>query len=393
MVAKSSVMMWLVALASLVLSTLLWVTSAPVAQAHEVRPSVADVEVNGTEVRMNIRLVVEPLIAGIDLAGLEDTDESPLSGLYDRLRAETPDSLEQSFRNAWPTIAAGFKLIADGGLVAPELVSVSIPEVGDVELPRDSQIEVRGMLPPGASPVQVGWSSSYGPLIVRQAETDDVAAYSAILNNGDLSAPLPRDGVVLEDPIDVFLRFTISGFEHIIPKGIDHILFVLGLFFYALRWGPLLWQVTAFTLAHTVTLAMASLGWVSIPASVVEPLIAASIAYVAIENIVANQPGRTARPVTWQRLAIVFAFGLLHGLGFAFVLGDVGLDPTRFIVGLVGFNVGVEIGQLACIAVAFVLLGLPLGRFAWYPTGIAIPASAIIGAVGLYWAYERVFLG
>ncbi len=98
------------------------------------------------------------------------------------------------------------------------------------------------------------------------------------------------------------------GFDHIVPKGLDHILFVLGLFFLSTRLGPLLWQVSAFTLAHTVTLALGALGYVNLPPSVVEPVIAASIVFVAVENIV-SQGLNPWRPV------IVFGFGLLHGLG------------------------------------------------------------------------------
>lgn len=393
MLGKTSEMVPLKGALLWAVSTLLWLTSVCGAVAHEVRPSIADVEVSAETVRMDIRIVLEPLIAGIDLAGLEDTDDSPLSGLYDRLREEAPADLEAALRAAWPNVASGFKVITDGATIPVDLVSVAVPDVGDVDLPRDSQIVVEATLPEGAAPVQVGWAATLGPFVVRQVGGGE-DAYTAILNNGTLSAPLPRDGVATESAVTVFVRFVISGIEHIVPKGIDHILFVLGLFFYALRAGPLLWQVTAFTLAHTVTLALASLGLVTVSPSVVEPLIALSIAYVAAENIWANRPGHSvSASVNWARIAVVFGFGLLHGLGFAFVLGDVGLDAGRFVVGLIGFNIGVEVGQLSVIAVAFVLLGLPFGKRSWYPTAIAIPASLCIGAVGLYWTYERVFLG
>ena len=183
----------------------------------------------------------------------------------------------------------------------------------------------------------------------------------------------------------VFLRYVFSGFEHIIPKGLDHILFVLGLYFYALRARPLLAQVTAFTLAHTLTLGLASLGIFTIPARIVEPLIAASIVYVAVENIFGGRSG-------WARVAVVFAFGLLHGLGFASVLGDIGLSGDRLVVGLIGFNIGVELGQLTVIALAFILLGWSFGRKAWYRSIIVVPASLTIAAVGAWWTFERVFL-
>jgi hypothetical protein len=175
----------------------------------------------------------------------------------------------------------------------------------------------------------------------------------------------------------------VIGFEHILPKGLDHILFVLGLFFLSLNWRPLLFQVTAFTLAHTVTLALGMLGILRLSPGIVEPLIAASIVYVGVENIL-------MRGLSPWRPAIVFAFGLLHGLGFASVLGEIGLESGRFVSGLIGFNIGVELGQLSVIAIAFVLLALPFGRKPWWRNRIAIPASAVIAAIGAYWFFERI---
>ncbi len=129
---------------------------------------------------------------------------------------------------------------------------------------------------------------------------------------------------------------------------------------------------------------MATLGIVSVPASVVEPLIAASIVYVAVENI-------RGGPITWWRTAVVFGFGLLHGLGFASVLGDVGLQPSGFILSLISFNIGVELGQLTVIAAAFLTVGLWFGQRHWYRTVVAVPASLLIASVGAYWTVERVF--
>ena len=122
----------------------------------------------------------------------------------------------------------------------------------------------------------------------------------------------------------MFLRYIGAGFEHIVPLGLDHILFVLGLFFFATKLGPLLWQVTAFTVAHTVTLALAATGVVSVPASVVEPLIAATIVYVGIENTV-GAGGMSGGAPRWSSPS-----GFLHGLGFASVLGDYGIAAERF---------------------------------------------------------------
>ncbi|MFN3144234.1 MAG: HupE/UreJ family protein [Paracoccaceae bacterium] len=173
------------------------------------------------------------------------------------------------------------------------------------------------------------------------------------------------------------------GFDHIVPKGLDHILFVLGLFFFSLKLRPLLYQVSAFTVAHTVTLALAILGLVRVPAAIVEPLIAASIAWIAVENILF----REMKP--W-RTAVVFGFGLLHGLGFASVLSDIGLNPARFVTGLIGFNVGVELGQIAVLAMAWGMLGIWFGKKPWWRARVAVPASLVIAATGAYWFVERL---
>jgi hypothetical protein len=320
----------------------------------------------------------------MDLKGLDDTSLSPLADRYDALRADDPAELTAALTAAWPDLAPRFILKAGEMLVLAQIVDITVPDVGDMSLPRDSILHLRADLPPDGTPVQIGWDSAFGSLVVRQA-SEDPEAYAAILTDGALSDALPRNAVAADSAGAVFVRYIVSGFEHIVPKGLDHILFVLGLFFFALRLRPLLAQVTAFTLAHTVTLALASLKVVSVPAGIVEPLIAASIVYVAVENIIGGRIGVV-------RVAVVFGFGLLHGLGFASVLGDVGLQDNRFVIGLIGFNIGVELGQLAVIALAFVALGWPFGRKAWYRSRVAIPASALIALVGAWWTVERVFL-
>jgi len=166
---------------------------------------------------------------------------------------------------------------------------------------------------------------------------------------------------------------------------LDHILFVLGLFFLSTRLAPLLWQVTAFTAAHTVTLALGMLGYVTVPASIVEPLIAASIVYAGVENVL-------SRGLSPWRPAVVFVFGLLHGLGFASVLGDIGLNPSQFVTGLIGFNVGVELGQLTVLALAFLAVGLWFRNKPWYRARISNPASIAIALVGAFWVVERTLL-
>lgn len=354
------------------------------ATAHEVRPAIADLEIDATTLSMEIQLNVEALVAGIDLTDVSNTDEATEAADYDGLRAQEPAALEAAFRQFWPQMQSGFQISAGTASIQPELVSVSIPDVGDFELSRDSKVVLTAALPEGSGGVTVGWDKSFGPLIVRQmGESEN--AYTGYLTNGQISDVIPRTGTVSQSQFSVLLTYIKIGFEHILPKGLDHILFVLGLFFLSLKIRPLLLQITAFTLAHTVTLALGILGIVSVPASIVEPLIAASIVFVAVENIFTKDISR------WRPF-IVFGFGLLHGLGFASVLSEIGLEPQQFVVGLIGFNVGVELGQLAIVALAVVGIGIWYGHKSWYRQRISIPASILIAFVGAYWFVERVWL-
>ncbi|GFE64714.1 HupE/UreJ family protein [Litoreibacter roseus] len=366
-----------------ILSTISLLTFLSVASAHEVRPAIADVTLDDSALQIEMRLTAEPLLAGIDLQGLEDTNEAPEADLNDQLRALPPSELEARFQAAWQDLQSGFFVRAGDADVSLALTGVSVVPLENLELPRDTMVTLEGALPNDDSEVRVGWAAANGPLIVRQAGAGD-DAYAGFLENGDLSEPLPRAGSATESGWSVFVRYIGVGFDHIIPKGLDHILFVLGLFFLSLKVRPLVMQITVFTVAHTITLALASLGVVAISPAIVEPLIAASIVYVAVENIFVSR-------VTPWRPFVIFAFGLLHGLGFASVLGEFGLAPGRFVAGLIGFNIGVEIGQLTVVALAFLAVGYWFGQKPWYRRAISIPASVVIALIGAYWAVERVF--
>jgi hydrogenase/urease accessory protein HupE len=185
--------------------------------------------------------------------------------------------------------------------------------------------------------------------------------------------------------LEIARQYLWLGYTHILPKGLDHILFVLGIFLLSPRWKTMLLQVTAFTVAHSITLGLSIYGIVSLPSRIVEPLIALSIAYVAIENLFT----RELKP--W-RVALVFTFGLLHGLGFAGVLKDLGLPREEFVTALLTFNLGVEGGQLTVIAAALIAV-MPFMKKGWYRRRVVIPASIAIAAIGLYWTLVRVVDG
>ena len=182
--------------------------------------------------------------------------------------------------------------------------------------------------------------------------------------------------------LEIIRQYLLLGYTHILPRGLDHILFVLGIFLLSPRIRTMLFQVTAFTIAHSISLGLSMYGIVSLPSRVVEPLIALSIAYVAVENLFT----RDLKP--W-RLALVFMFGLLHGLGFAGVLRELGLPRDEFLTALLTFNLGVEGGQLTIIAAAMLVVA-PIMKKGWYRQRVVIPASIVIAAVGVYWFIVRL---
>ncbi|MEQ3728027.1 MAG: HupE/UreJ family protein [Tateyamaria sp.] len=368
------------------------------ASAHEVVPTIADLTVADGSVTFEMRVNIEAQLSGINLDEVEDTDEAENANDYDALRALSNADITARAPDLIRTWDATPLLSAGGVQLMLTLDRVVVPDVTDGELPRISDLVVVATLPEGVSAIEVTWPEGAGDLVVRQQGVDE--PYTGLIDGGGTSGPISLAGGDAATGWQAFGTYIPVGFDHILPKGLDHILFVLGLFFLSTQLGPLLWQVSAFTLAHTVTLALGALGHVSVPGSIVEPLIAASIVYVAVENIF-------SRGLTPWRPAVVFGFGLLHGLGFASVLGEFGLPEGQFIPALIGFNVGVELGQLAVIAMAATALWLgcraavaarltgveelvaeyPVMFRAWSMTG-----SLIIAGIAVYWVIERTLL-
>jgi hydrogenase/urease accessory protein HupE len=268
----------------------------------------------------------------------------------------------------------------DGRRATPERVEIAAVE------PPIVTVRLSGPIPPGVR--TFGWSESLavGQYLLAVGHEGDPTVSRQWLTAGKASDPfvLAR-AVVPLTRLQVVRLYLELGFTHIVPKGLDHILFVLGIFLLSRRLKPVLAQVTAFTVAHTLTLALSIYGVVRLSPSIVEPLIALSIVYVAVENVITDK----LKP---SRVAVVFCFGLLHGLGFAGVLTQIGLPRSEFLTALLSFNVGVEAGQLSVILTAFLAVGLLWRHKPWYRYRIVVPASLLIGAVGLWWAAERTFL-
>jgi hydrogenase/urease accessory protein HupE len=246
-----------------------------------------------------------------------------------------------------------------------------------------SVVRLSGSIPPFAREATFGYGLAVGSYAMN-VRIADSPVQTLWLEGPETSAEI---SIVAAPPpattVEVARQYFGLGFTHILPKGIDHILFVIGIFLLSARWRSVLLQVSTFTIAHSITLGLTMYGVVSLPARVVEPMIALSIAYVAIENLVTSD----LKP--W-RLALVFSFGLLHGMGFAGVLRDLGLPRSQFLTALLTFNAGVEGGQLAVIALAFAAVAYWRSNRPVYRRFIVQPASLAIALTGLYWTIQRV---
>ena len=186
-------------------------------------------------------------------------------------------------------------------------------------------------------------------------------------------------------PVDKVVWFYLKlGYQHIMPYGVDHILFVVSLCLLSTNIKTIFWQATAFTVAHSITLALSMKNMIVAPGAVVEPIIALSIVFVSIENMLLT----TLKP--W-RIAIVFLFGLIHGMGFASSLNEIGLPADKFFTSVLAFNIGVELGQVTIITAMFVLIIIPLRNKTWYRYGVVYFLSAIIAIIASYWTVQRVF--
>lgn len=225
-----------------------------------------------------------------------------------------------------------------------------------------------------------------------QRTITDVLVQLALIDGGRYSLRLTADA-----PVQTFSgggTFLIAyfglGVEHLV-FGLDHILFVLGLVLLVHGWRSLIYVITAFTLAHSLTLGLSMLGRISAPSAVVEAIIALSILFVAIELL--QPPEKRSALAARYPQAMAFGFGLLHGFGFAGVLGEIGLPRDVELAALALFNIGLEVGQLLVVAamVLFMRFVKPalLAHEKWAPALQQVPIIAI-GGISVYWLLDRL---
>ncbi|MCP3852541.1 MAG: HupE/UreJ family protein [Gammaproteobacteria bacterium] len=363
--------------------------------ADVVKPALVEISVKTEGVyQVEIRASIEALLTGIN-GRYKNTKEAPNAQAYDELRVLSPEKLRQAFIPFEKDFLQEISVIIDGQQSISRITSVSIPEPGYVKVPRISLIIIEGEINTSAQSLSWYYPARFGDNAVRVRQVDEANEkwhWSSWqwLKGDKTSQPFSLTEVFTQQTaFEVLSVYVLSGFEHILPKGLDHILFILGIFLLSSHLRPLIWQVTMFTIAHTITLGLSMNGMIELPANIVEPLIALSIAFIGIENIVSSKLQKS-------RLFIVFVFGLLHGLGFASVLSDFGLPENDFALALISFNVGVEIAQLAIILVAYAIFAYgvrhQLSNDQQYRQIVVVPGSLFIALIGLYWTYDRIVL-
>jgi hydrogenase/urease accessory protein HupE len=314
--------------------------------------------------------------------------------LVNRLEAEagqplsrnlTAESVRAKLLSFIDVLAGHVEMRFDGAASAVTVSIIQVEMPDDVTLPSFIVLRASGLVPDNAQTFTWRYdliASTYAAVFIDESGGSPVVQW---LDGDAPSGPLPiASNIRPPTTFGTIGQYLQLGFLHIVPEGLDHILFVLGIFLLTTKLRPILVQVTAFTIAHSVTLGLTMYGVIALSPRIVEPLIALSVAYVGIENMM------TSKLTPW-RPVVVFCFGLLHGMGFAGVLSELRLPRDEIVPALISFNVGIEFAQLSVIAVTFFSVAFWIRDKPWYRPCFVIPASAVIAATGLFWTAQRVF--
>ena len=349
--------------------------------AHEIKPAV--VEFNKIENHINLVLTfnAEAFLANIDASVHKKTKNSSNSKVYDELRLLSKEMLQERVFKSKDQITNSIFIKTYEKTLNLKVVEIDVLEEKDIEKVRFTKIYFKTDNQIIETPITLSTKKIFGALIFKNfsnIDKDSQKPQSQWIK--------PGNQIEIIKETTNFPNLLISGIWngilHIIPYGFDHILFVLGLFFFSYKLKPLLIQVTTFTIAHSITLILGGLGYVTISPVIVEAIIAASIIWIGVENLF-------RKSMNISRIGVIFCFGLLHGLGFASMFKLIGLEGTDYFLNLLSFNVGIELGQIITLLPLIILIPL-FNRLSWYRILIAIPASIIIALFGANMFIDRV---
>ena len=356
--------------------------------SHEIKPSIADFFYDDNYLNFKIRLNAELILSDIDASNVSNTDSSSLSEIYDEFRILNNKDLEQIFQNSWNQISSNIEIKINNVSKQTNLIKIEVEDIQNFEISRDSHVYFRVLLDKNSEQFTFRWVKNYGPIILRENNNNKLEdeLVTEYLQSGIESSQFSFKENNFSKTFNSFAKFFVLGIQHIIPKGLDHILFIFGLFLFSSSLKKLISQITIFTIAHSITLIFVSLSLMRINPQIVEPIIALSIVYIGLENIFKKYIKE------YLRYVVILFFGLLHGLGFALVLSDIGYKSSDLFVNLISFNLGIEVAQISIVLVLYLLIALNFAKNKNYRIFFQVPSSILISSVGLYWFFERINL-
>ena len=354
--------------------------------SHEIKPSIADFTYDENFLNIKIRLNAELMLSNIDASKISNTNSSSLSDIYDKFRNLNKIELQNIFQNSWEEISSNIDIKINNETKKINLINIAVEDIKNFEISRDTHIYLQVLLNNNSEYFTFSWIKKYGPIILRENSNHKLEdeLFTEYLQSGIESNQFSFNEKNFKNRLNSFIKFFVLGVQHIIPKGLDHILFIFGLFLFSSSLKKLITQITIFTIAHSITLIFVSLSLMKINPQIVEPIIALSIVYVGIENIFKNYVKE------YLRYVVILFFGLLHGLGFALVLSDIGYRSTDLFINLISFNIGIEVAQISLVLVLYLLIALNFAKSKNYRIFFQIPSSILISSIGLYWFFERI---
>ena len=354
--------------------------------SHEIKPSIADFTYDENFLNIKIRLNAELILSNIDASKISNTNSSSLSDIYDKLRILNKIELEELFKSSWQEISTNIDIKINNETKKINLINIEVEDIKNFEISRDTHIYLQVLLNNNSEYFTFSWIKKYGPIILRENSNHKLEdeLFTEYLQSGIESNQFSFNEKNFKNRLNSFIKFFVLGVQHIIPKGLDHILFIFGLFLFSSSLKKLITQITIFTIAHSITLIFVSLSLMKINPQIVEPIIALSIVYVGIENIFKNYVKE------YLRYVVILFFGLLHGLGFALVLSDIGYRSTDLFINLISFNIGIEVAQISIVLVLYLLVASNFAKNKNYRMFFQVPSSILISSIGLYWFFERI---
>ncbi len=356
--------------------------------SHEIKPSIADFTYDEKYLNFKIRLNAELILSNIDASTVSNTDSSSLREIYDKFRILSKKDLEGMFQNSWSEISSNINIKINNESKIITLIKTEVEDIKNFEISRDTHVYLRVLLDKNSEQFTFRWVKNYGPIILRENNNNKVEdeLVTEYLQSGIESSQFSFKENNFSKTFNSFAKFFVLGIQHIIPKGLDHILFIFGLFLFSSSLKKLISQITIFTIAHSITLIFVSLSLMRINPQIVEPIIALSIVYIGLENIFKKHIKE------YLRYVVILFFGLLHGLGFALVLSDIGYKSSDLFVNLISFNLGIEVAQISIVLALYLLIALNFAKNKNYRIFFQVPSSILISSVGLYWFFERINL-